>query len=559
MINNTFSNNQSKITKNLSLSLSPLLQMDWLLVQSISTTSLLLVSILIFFSYKYIIKNLSRSESNASTPPEASGAWPVIGHLLVLAGRELPHKSLGALADKHGPIFRLRLGVRQVVVISSWEIAKEIFTTHDMSVSSRPPITASRLLGYNFILFAFSPYGPYWREMRKLSVLELLSNRRLQLLKHVRGFELATSLRELHARVSSSGGPVELKQWVSDLTLNSVLQMVVGKRGCGSTSARRMQKAVRMLFRYLGQFVVRDAFPLLGWADLGGYEKEMKKVAAEMDLILDEWLHEHKRKRDHRGRGRDRDRDRDDGGEAEEEDFMDVLLSLRDEGEDFSGYDSDTVIKSTCLAMIAAGTDTTTVTVTWAISLLLNNRQALNNVQKELNQVVSKERILPNDDELTKLVYLQAVVKETLRLYPAAPLSSPRQFIANCNIGGYQVPEGTWLIVNLWKIHTDPRVWADPLEFQPERFMTTHSHVDVKGKDYELMPFGSGRRGCPGVNFGVQMVHSTLATLLHGFDVSTEDNVEVDMTESFGLTNAKATPLRVFLSPRLSSDLFISS
>jgi len=316
-----------------------------------------------------------------------------------------------------------------------------------------------------------------------------------------------------------------------------------------------------MLFRYLGQFVVRDAFPLLGWADLGGYEKEMKKVAAEMDLILDEWLHEHKRKRDHRGRGRGRgrDRDRDDGGEADEEDFMDVLLSLRDEGEDFSGYDSDTVIKSTCLAMIAAGTDTTTVTVTWAISLLLNNRQALNNVQKELNQVVSKERILPNDDELTKLVYLQAVVKETLRLYPAAPLSSPRQFIANCNIGGYQVPEGTWLIVNLWKIHTDPRVWADPLEFRPERFITTHSHVDVKGKDYELMPFGSGRRGCPGVNFGVQMVHSTLATLLHGFDVSTEDNVEVDMTESFGLTNAKATPLHVFLSPRLSPDLFISS
>ena len=123
--------------------------------------------------------------------------------------------------------------------------------------------------------------------------------------------------------------------------------------------------------------------------------------------------------------------------------------------------------------MIGGGSDTSTVTLTWAISLLLNNRHVLKKAQDELDIQVGKERIV-NESDISKLVYLQAIVKETLRMYPPAPLLAPREFIEDCIIGGYHVPKGTRLITNLWKIQTDPRIWSEPLKFMPERFLTTH-------------------------------------------------------------------------------------
>ena len=205
--------------------------------------------------------------------------------------------------------------------------------------------------------------------------------------------------------------------------------------------------------------------------------------------------------------------------------------------------------------LITGGTDTTTVTIVWALSLVLNHSSVLKKVQDELDLHVGKERLV-NESDITNLVYLQAVVKETLRLYPAGPLSGPREFTEDCIIGGYHVSKGTRLITNLWKIQTDPRIWPDPIEFKLERLLTTHKDVDVKGKHFELIPFGSGRRLCAGISFGVQMTQLVLASLLQAFEVSTDG--PVDMTAIFGLTNVKATPLDLLVKPRLS-DLSLYS
>ena len=152
--------------------------------------------------------------------------------------------------------------------------------------------------------------------------------------------------------------------------------------------------------------------------------------------------------------------------------------------------------------MIVGANDTIVVTLTWAISLLLNNRHVLKKIQDELDDQVGKERIV-NESDINKLVYLQAIVKETLRLYPEAPLSGPRESTEDCTIGGYHVPKGTRLIPNLWKIQTDHHKWSDPLKFKPERFLTTHKDVDFKGHNFEFIPFVSGRRICPRASFGV--------------------------------------------------------
>ena len=220
--------------------------------------------------------------------------------------------------------------------------------------------------------------------------------------------------------------------------------------------------------------------------------------------------------------------------------------------------------------MIAGGSDTSTVTLTWTIALLLNNRHVLKKAQDELDVQVGRERIV-NKSDISKLVYLQAIVKETLRLYPAGRLAGPCEFTENCIIGGYHVPKGTRLITNVWKIQTDLRMWSDPLKFKPERFLTTHKNVDVRGQNFELLPSGSSRRVCPGISFALQMVHLALASFLQMYDISIPfyqkkkkkndisipSNAKVDTTETVGLTNNKATPLEVLIKPRLHLPSFM--
>ncbi|KAK9112950.1 hypothetical protein Scep_020469 [Stephania cephalantha] len=300
----------------------------------------------------------------------------------------------------------------------------------------------------------------------------------------------------------------------------------------------------------LGRFMLEDALPWLGRFDVHGNQREMRRVAGVLDEILDGWLDEHKRNKGLNGGG-------DDHGD---QDFMDVMLSVLDHDHDhqdssLSDHDADMINKSTCLNLILGMTDTTMVALTWAISLLLNNRPALKKAQEELEAQVGIERHVDESD-VKNLVYLQAVIKEVLRLYPPEPLSGPREALQDCEVAGYHVPRGTRLIANLWKLHRDPSTWQDPMEFRPERFLMDHSHVDVWGQHFEYMPFGSGRRSCPGVSFEVRVLPLILARLIHAFEMTTRGDVQVDMSEKPGLVISKASPLEVVISPRLPLHLF---
>ena len=206
-------------------------------------------------------------------------------------------------------------------------------------------------------------------------------------------------------------------------------------------------------------------------------------------------------------------------------------------------------------ALILAATNTTTVTLTWALSLLLNNREAQKKAKQELDIQVGRERQVKELD-VKNLEYLQAILKETMCLYPAAPLLVPHESLEDCTLVGYNIPIGTRLLVNVPKLHRDPSVWVNPTEFYPERFLTTHKDVDVKGQHFELIPFGSGRRMCHGISFALLVTQLTLATLLHTFEIATPSNEPVDMIEKVGLTNLKATPLEVSLTPCLAAQAY---
>ncbi|WOG95801.1 hypothetical protein DCAR_0415130 [Daucus carota subsp. sativus] len=485
-------------------------------------------------------------------PPEPAGKWPLIGHLHLLGANKILHHTLGDMADRYGPIFCLNLGTKRTLVVTSWEVAKECFTAQDRVFATRPKSVVGKVVGYDSRVMIFQEYGSYWRQIRKLAMIELLSNRRLEMLKHVRESEVNLFIKELYEQWSRNGNGskvvVEMKEKFGDLTTNFVVRTVAGKIYSGTgvqgnEESRRFQKAMADFMHLAGLFMVSDALPLLGWIDtLRGYRGEMKKSAEEIDLVLGSWLKEHQQKRNNISINR------------LDEDFIDVMLSAM-EGNQFPDIDTDTAIKGTCLSLILGGYDTTSATLMWALSLMLNNRHVLKKAQDEMDKYVGRDRQVKESD-VKDLTYLQAIVKETLRLYPAAPLSPQHEAMEDCTVAGYEIPAGTRLVVNLWKIHRDPRVWSDPLEFQPERFLQKHVNVDIWGQNFELLPFGSGRRSCPGITFAMQVLHLTLAQLLHAFELGTVLDSNIDMTESPGITNPKATPLEVTLTPRLPPEVY---
>ncbi|XP_021283758.1 cytochrome P450 CYP82D47-like [Herrania umbratica] len=496
---------------------------------------------LFLFSLLWVSKSVKNGNKKVAAP-EAGSSWPVIGHLHLLGGPQPAHIVLGDMAEKYGPIFTIKMGVYRALVVNNWETAKECLTTNDKAFASRPKTLAMEFLSYDHAMFGFAPYGPYWRQMRKVATLELLSNYRLDKLKHVRQSEIKTSLKELYQnwsknKDSSDKVLVEMKTWFRDVTLNVILRMIVGKRILSSGSdaeGERWKDALQDFFNLSGKFVISDALPFLRCLDIGGDERIMKKVRKELDEVVEGWLQDHKRKKAS-------------GNQESNQDFMDVMFSILS---DVGKHDADTINKATCLNLILATSDTTMVTLTWALSLLLNNRDALKKAQEELDVHVGRDKLVEESD-IKKLVYLQAILKETLRLYLAAPLSVPHESMEDCVVSGYYIPAGTRLLINLYKIYRDPHVWPDPCEFQPARFLTTHKDFDVKGQNFELIPFGSGRRMCPGVSFGLQVLELTLANLLQGFELGTPLDEPVDMGEAIGLTNLKVSPLEVLITPRL--------
>ncbi|KAJ1390456.1 Cytochrome P450 [Sesbania bispinosa] len=261
--------------------------MDLVLSSLNSYTTMIAILSLVFFVYLFLFRPSKAGHGREA--PLVAGAWPIIGHLPLLRGSQTPHRTLGAIADKYGPIFTIKLGATPALVLSSWEMAKECFTTNDLVVSSRPKLVAVEHMAYNQAMLGFAPYGPYWRELRKIVILEFLSNRRIELLGHVRVSELQTSIKELFSVWSNKKNEsgyvlVELKQWFAQLTFNMILRMIAGKRYFGSMDvdeekeAERCLKALNKFMRLMGVFTVGDAIPCLRWLDVGGHEKAMKKL-----------------------------------------------------------------------------------------------------------------------------------------------------------------------------------------------------------------------------------------------------------------------------------------
>ncbi|XP_028752956.1 cytochrome P450 71D10-like [Neltuma alba] len=478
-----------------------------------------------FFIVVLSIVNRPHSRKSLRTLPPGPWKIPLIGNLHQFVG-SLPHHSLRKLANKYGPLMHLQLGETSNIVISSPEMAKEIMKTHDAIFSNRPYFLASRIISYNSTNIGFSPYGSYWRHLRKICTVELLSANRVQSFSHIREEEVSALVRKISA---NEGSVINLSEYLFSLTTGITSRAAFGKK-CGDHEAflSTMEEALKLA----GGFSVSDLFPSVKVLPLiSGMRGKLERLHRELDRILENIVKDHKEeKRIH--------------GQAEE-DLVDVLLKLQQQNDPHTPQLTDNNIKAVILDIFGAGTDTSSTTLEWAMSEMLKNPKVMEEAQAEVRKVF-REKGYASEADLQHLKYLKLVVKETLRLHPPAVLLLPRENTEKCKINGYEIPAKTRVIVNAWAIGRDPMIWNEAERFRPERFVD--SPIDFRGRDFEYIPFGGGRRICPGITFATALIEQALAQLLYHFNWKLPNEMQIeefDMTESFGSTVRRKDKLLV--------------
>ncbi|KAL2482579.1 Cytochrome [Forsythia ovata] len=383
---------------------------------------------------------------------------------------------------------------------------------------------------------AFAPYGEFWRQMRSISVLQLLSNKRVQSFRRVREEETSLMVQKI-SQLCNSSSLINLSDIFASLTNDIVCRAALGRKYGIGDEGKKFKLLLTDFVGLLGTFCVGDYIPWLAWiSKFNGLNAKVEKVAKVFDEFLEGIVEEHRERK----KG---EKKRDDStGETGGSDFVDILLEVQRENRAGFRMEID-VIKALILDVFAAGTDTTYSVLEWAMAELLRHPAKLENLQNEVRRVAGRKLEMTEDD-LEKMSYLRAVIKESLRLHTPIPLLVPRESTQFVKLMGYDIAAGTQVIVNAWAIGRDPSLWENPEEFRPERFFETDR--DFKGLNFELIPFGAGRRGCPGASFAIAVNELALAKLVHKFNFALPNGrkeSDMDMTETTGITVHKKFPL----------------
>ncbi|CAI9101633.1 OLC1v1039001C1 [Oldenlandia corymbosa var. corymbosa] len=491
-------------------------------------TPTLFLSIVLVILFCICVLKINSSSRKASKLPPGPYPLPVIGNIFQLGG--VFHVSLAELSKTYGSLMTIHLGSRTTFVVSSSDIAKQILSKHEHLFIRRPVTDASRALDHDKFSAIWLPAtSGQWRNLRKLCKEQIFSSERLNSSQGLRQ-EKMQQLRNYLQECCNTGKVVNICEaaFTTSLNLTSNTIFSVDFADYGSSSSQELKEIVTGVMKSLGAPNVSDFLPFLKYIDPLGIRRQAKyylgKLFQSFDDLITQRLQERRTSLDY----------------SRKDDFLETLLDLTEqEGAEWRYQD----IKHLILDLIYAGTETTSLTVEWAMTELLRNPGKLRKARDEIKEVIGHNNIVQESD-ISRLPYLQALVKETFRLHPVVSVlvKLPEEDV---KVEQSVVPKGGQIFVNIWAIGRDPSQWPNPDAFVPERFLS--KEIDVKGQHFELLPFGTGRRICLGMPLAHRMLHLMLATLLHKFDWKLEDGIrpeDIDMAERFCGTVQKAVPLK---------------
>ncbi|GLJ48569.1 hypothetical protein SUGI_1024550 [Cryptomeria japonica] len=445
--------------------------------------------------------------------------WPIIGSLVEMSGGHA-HRKLAQLAVTHEAkkLMAFSLGSTPAVITSDPEVARELMSSPHFA--DRPLKQSAQQLMFERAI-GFAPNGDYWRMLRRISAAHLFSPRRIAAHEASRQADSLKMLSDIRNECACKG-VVSLRPHLQAAALKNIMGSVFGVTLDGD-EGKEVREMVEEGFELLGAFNWADYLPWLRALDPLRIHTRCARLVPRVRAFVRSIINQHRQNPVPR--------------DTADSDFVGVLLSLQ--GQD-KLHDEDII--AVLWEMIFRGTDTIALVTEWTMAEMVLNEEIQGRAQAELEAVIGRDRSV-KDEDIARLPYLQAVVKESLRMHPPGPLLSwARLCTEDVDIaGGMHVPAGTTAMVNMWSITHDPEIWESPHEFRPERFV--EEKVDVRGNDLRLAPFGAGRRVCPGKALGLTTVHLWVAKLLHHYKWTTSTQHPVDLTEVLKLSSQMVTPL----------------
>ncbi|XP_044472860.1 iridoid oxidase-like [Mangifera indica] len=493
-----------------------------------------------FFLVTLILLLKGKESKNPRRKPPGPSGLPIVGNIFDLG--TIPHQTLYNLIPNYGPILWLKLGSVNTLAIQSAKAATEFFKNHDHIFCDRKCPIAVTSHNYNQGSLAIGQYGAYWRILRRICSMELLINRRINDTTHIRRKCIDNMLQFIEEDVAAAqargeSGELNLVHYLFVMAFNIIGNLTLSRDllNSHSTEGEEFFAAMSKVMEWAGAPNLADFFPFLQRLDPQGIKKGMDRdMGRAMHIIA----------------GLVKERTVKDNKMTKEKrinDFLDAVLEYESVGKEGPDKISNQNVIIIILEMFFAGSETTSSTLEWAMTELLRNPESMRKIKEELDRIVGRNRKVEETD-INELPYLKAVVKETLRLHPPIPLLLPRNSMQETEFSGYHIPKDTQIFVNAWAIGRDPECWVEPLCFKPERFLG--SNIDYKGQNYELIPFGSGRRICVGMSLADRILHLTIASLIHTFEWELGGNITpqtLDMSERMGITVRKRIPLKVVL------------
>ncbi|CAN1274287.1 Cytochrome P450 81Q32 [Linum perenne] len=501
------------------------------------TSYFLVLIVVIWFLGIQVLNWFNRRHLNSvikNTPPPSPPSIPIVGHIHLI--KEPIHRTLQSISQTHGKILLLRIGARKILLVSSTSAVEECFTKNDLVFSNRARAMASEHFQYHYTTILAAPYGDLWRNLRRFMTLELLSSSSVSKYSVVREREVRLWVQRIAAKSSRR---IEMKSEIKELMFNVMTMITLGEQFYGEgaknggEAGRKFEECVRTGIELSGPFNMADFFPILKWKDLIGIERKMVGLMEKVDGFFQDIVDQHRIRNK---------------PSSSSKVLIDEILGLQQRQPEMF---TDDIIKGILLVLLTAGTETSASTLEWAMALLLNHPKSMSKLRAEIDANVGHDRLL-NEQDLPNLNYLQNVINETHRLYPAVPFLTLREASEDCVVGGYNIPKDTILMINAWAIHRDPELWEIPTEFVPERFESVAGKRSVD-QGWKLIPFGGGRRRCPASAAANRLIGLALGCLVQLFDWEKSGEEMIDMTEALGLTMPRANPLELVCTPRKST------